>query len=222
MAKEIKYPRTWHLPWSPGIHDDDKALKDDSQFRGKRVIMSKKMDGENTTAYSDGHVHARSIDSRGGEDRAWVKQFLVNNVCFNLPDGWRVCGENMWAEHSIHYENLPSYFLGFSLWNERNVCLSWDETMEYFALLGVTPVEVLYDGLYDDLVSFDSGRLAKIRQIERSLDPAKEEGYVIRVADSFTFSQFKSSIAKYVRAGHVQTTKHWRAGRAFTPNGLKS
>lgn len=211
MPKEIKYPRTWHLPWSPGAHDDDKALKDCSQFEGKRVIITKKKDGENTSGYSDGHVHARSIDSKGGEDRAWVKKFLVENVCFNLPEGWRICGENLWAEHSIHYDNLKSYFYGFSLWNERNVCLSWDETMEYFELLGVTPVEVIYDGIWDE---------ALVKKMAASLDTTKEEGLVVRVSDSFKYSEFKSSIAKWVREGHVQTAKHWRAGRAFTPNGL--
>lgn len=221
----VKYGRTWHLPWSPGAHDDDKTLNDASQFYGKRVIISKKMDGENTSAYSDGHVHARSIDSKGGEDRAWVKQFLVNNVCFNLPDGWRVCGENLWAEHSIHYYDLPSYFLGFSIWNERNVCLSWDETLEWFAMLGITPVPVLFDGLYEDLLKpFDpkyNTSCSVLYDIERKLNPERDEGYVIRVADSFKYGEFKSSVAKYVRKGHVQTTKHWRAGRTFKPNDLK-
>jgi hypothetical protein len=221
----VKYGRTFHLPWSPGAHDDDKTLNDASQFYGKRVILSKKVDGENTSGYSDGHVHARSIDSKGGEDRAWVKQFLVNNVCFNLPEGWRVCGENLWAEHSIHYYDLPSYFLGFSIWNERNMCLSWDETLEWFAMLDITPVPILFDGMYEDLLKpFDpkySTSCSVLRDIERKLDPERDEGYVIRVADSFTYGQFKNSVAKYVRAGHVQTTKHWRAGRSFTPNGLK-
>lgn len=216
----VKYGRTFHLPWSPGAHDDDKTLNDASQFYGKRVIITKKMDGENTSGYSDGHVHARSIDSKGGEDRAWTKQFLVNNVCFNLPTGWRVCGENLWAEHSIHYYNLPSYFLGFSIWNERNVCLSWDETLEYFQLLGITSVPVLYDGMYEDLVNGHPGKLPKIREIERKLNPEYDEGYVIRIANEFKYGDFKSSIAKFVRAGHVQTTKHWRAGRQFTPNEL--
>lgn len=208
-----KYGRTFHLPWSPGAHDDDKTLNDASQFCGKRVIITKKMDGENTSAYSDGHVHARSIDSKGGEDRAWVKQFLVNNVCFNLPEGWRVCGENLWAEHSIHYYDLPSYFMGFSIWDERNICLSWDETLEYFKLLGITPVPVLYDGLWEDLVDHNSGKVAKIHEIERSMDFKQDEGYVIRVADSFKYSDFKSSIAKFVRVGHVQSSHHWRHKR---------
>jgi len=207
----VKYERTFHLPHSPGIHDDDKALKDCSQFEGKRVIITKKMDGENTSAYSDGHVHARSIDSRGGEDRAWVKKFLIENVCFNLPAGWRVCGENLWAEHSIHYDDLQSYFLGFSIWTEMNECLSWDETLEYFQLLDITPVPVLYDGIFS---------MEVLKKIEAELNWDTDEGYVIRVADGFKYGEFRKSVAKYVRKGHVQTTKHWRAGRAFTPNGL--
>jgi hypothetical protein len=208
----VKYGRTFHLPWSPGAHDDDKTLSSISHFHDRRVVVTRKMDGENTTAYWNGHVHARSIDSKGGEDRAWVKQFLVNNVCFNLPEGWRVCGENLWAEHSIHYDNLPSYFLGFSIWNELNECLPWDQTLEWFELLGITPVEVLYDGPFDLLL---------IRRVEPFMNWESDEGYVIRVADAFGYGQFKNSVAKYVRAGHVQTTKHWRAGRHFTPNGLK-
>ena len=208
-----KYGRTFHLPHSPGIHDDDKALKDFSNFEGKRVVITAKMDGENTTCYSDGHVHARSIDSRGGEDRAWVKKFLIENVCFNLPEGWRVCGENVWAEHSIHYEGLPSYFLGFSIWNERNECLSWEDTLLWFKLLDITPVETLAPA--GILFSEDL-----LKTVERKLDWEKDEGYVIRIADGFKYGEFKSSIAKYVRAGHVQTTTHWRAGRAFTSNEL--
>lgn len=207
-----KYGRTFHLPHSPGIHDDDKALRSYEQFEGRDVVITLKMDGENTTCYSDGHIHARSIDSRGGEDRAWVKKFLSENVCYNLPEGWRVCGENLWAEHSLRYENLESYFLGFSIWNERNVCLSWAETLEWFELLGITPVQELAHGEF---------QLDMLKWVESVLRPERDEGYVIRLADSFKYGDFKKSVAKYVRAGHVQTTKHWRAGQRFTPNALK-
>jgi len=93
-----------------------------------------------------------------------------------------------------------------------NVCLSWDDTLQYFALLGIEPVPVIYDGIWDE---------KKIRDLEKNLKWDKDEGYVIRLADAFTYREFKTSIAKYVRKGHVQTTKHWRAGRAFTPNELK-
>ena len=206
----VKYGRTFHLPFSPGLHDDDKALRDCSQFEGKRVIISKKMDGENTTMYRD-HIHARSIDSRGGEDRAWVKQFW-STISYEIPENWRICGENLWAEHSLSYVGLKSFFYGFSMWNERNICLSWDETLIYFELLGITPVETVFDGIWDEKA---------VRKLMEAEDYTKNEGFVVRVADAFSYGQFKSSIAKYVRAGHVNSSKHWRAGRQFIQNGLK-
>lgn len=196
-----KYPRTFHLPWSPGRTTDDKVLTSIAHFEGKRVIASIKMDGENCTAYSDGHVHARSIDSAGGTDRAWVKTFLNQNVCFNLPSGWRICGENLWARHSIAYDELESFFLGFSLWTEENICLSWDETIEFFKDLNVKPVKVIHDGIFDEEV---------LRNLHKTLDPSKDEGYVVRLADSFAYEDFGKSVAKFVRANHVQTDKHWR------------
>jgi hypothetical protein len=204
----VKYPRTNHLPWSPGVNDDDRVLTSLDAFVGRRVIVTEKLDGENTTLYRD-HIHARSIDSRGGEDRAWVKQFW-STIAHDLPEGWRICGENLWAEHSIHYDNLKSYFYGFSIWNERNECLSWDDTLDWFSIFGIAHVPVMHDGPWDERA---------IRNWEQ-LPWDKHEGYVVRVADSFTYAQFKNSIAKYVRKGHVQTSKHWRAGRAFTPNEL--
>ena len=210
FTNRVKYPRTNHLPWSPGVTDDDRIMSDLSPFIGKRVIATKKMDGENTNMYSDG-IHARSLDSKGGVDRDWVKRYW-STFAHEIPENWRICGENLWAEHSIHYNDLPSYFLGFSVWNEFNVCLGWEDTLEYFNLLGITPVPVIYDGIWDEKL---------IRDIDKTLNWGTDEGYVVRIADSFTYGQFKNSIAKYVRKGHVQTTKHWRAGRQFIPNGIK-
>jgi RNA ligase len=211
FTSRVKYPRTNHLPWSPGVNDDDRVMSDLSYFVGKRVIVTRKMDGENTTMYSD-HIHARSIDSRGGEDRAWVKQFWAS-MAHDIPENWRICGENLWAEHSIHYDDLPSFFMGFSVWDERNICLSWDDTLQYFELFGIHSVPLIYDGIWDE---------SKIRLLEKQLNWDSDEGYVVRLAESFNYGDFKRSIAKYVRKGHVQTTKHWRAGRAFTPNKLIS
>ena len=205
-----KYPSTPHLPWSPGVSRDDSILKDLSHFVGKRVIASKKMDGETTTGYSNGHVHARSIDSRGGEDRAWVKSMFAN-IAHNMPENWRICGENLWAKHSIYYDSLPSYFMGFSIWNEDNVCLSWDDTVQYFQLLGIESVPVIYDGVWDEVF---------FRCIHNMLDPEKDEGFVVRLADSYHYDDFARSIAKFVREGHVQTDKHWRHQK-IVPNGLK-
>jgi hypothetical protein len=60
--KLTKYPRTFHLPFSLAVSSDDKLLQSLDSFVGNRVIVTEKMDGENTSLYSDGTTHARSID----------------------------------------------------------------------------------------------------------------------------------------------------------------
>ena len=107
----IKYPRTYHLPWSENITDDDRIIKSLDKFKEGRIIITEKMDGENTTMYCD-YIHARSVDGRHHPSRNYVKQFR-SSISHEIPEGWRVCGENLYAVHSIRYEDLSHYFQGF-------------------------------------------------------------------------------------------------------------
>lgn len=154
------------------------------------------MDGENTSMYRD-RVHARSIDSKAHSSRNWVKN-LWNEIRYDIPTGWRICGENLYAKHSIGYKDLKSYFYGFSIWNEENICLSWDNTVEWLELLGIVSVPVLYRGIFDE---------EKLRQL--SVDKEKQEGYVVRFSNSFRYEDFSKSVAKFVRFNHVTTSKYW-------------
>lgn len=211
FAPWVKYPRTHHLPWSEGLQDDDRVIPTLSELIGQEVVVTEKMDGENTTLYRD-HMHARSVDGSSHPSRAWVKNIWAG-FASDIPEGWRVCGENMYAKHSIGYDHLPSYFLGFSIWNERNECLSWDDTQEWFDLLGIESVPVLYRGVFDE------------KTIRALWDPARSnecEGYVVRRADAISYGAFRTQMGKFVRKGHVQTTKHWRHGQPIIPNGLVS
>jgi len=206
----VKYPRTYHLPWSDGCNDDDKTLESVDPFIGKEVVVSEKYDGENTSMYSD-CIHARSVDGRNHPSRGWVKNFW-STFAHDIPEGWRICGENVYAEHSIHYENLETYFYGFSVWNDRNICLSWNQTLEWFELLGIISVPVLYRGMFD---------VDKIKSVYKHSNWDKMEGYVVRIADCFGYGDFSNNVAKYVRKGHIQTTKHWMHGQEIKANSLK-
>lgn len=209
FTQYVKYPRTFHLPWSPGIHDDDRMHSTTDQWKDKDVIVGIKMDGENTSVYNN-YVHARSVDSPNHASRNWVKNF-ASTFQFDIPEGWRVCGENMFATHSIHYDDLTSYFIGFGVWNDRNECLGWDETLEWFDLLGIEPNRVIYEGPYDEDL---------IRGIHNQLDFEKDEGYVMRTRDGFSYGDYRKYVGKYVRQGHVQTVKHWMHGQPIIPNKL--
>jgi hypothetical protein len=210
FTNRVKHPRTHHAPWSQGIHSDDRVIQSMDAFRGQRVIVSTKMDGEQTSLYRD-FTHARSVDGGHHASRDWVKNFW-SRFAADIPYDWRVCGENLYAVHSITYSALPTYFMGFGVWNAFNQCLPWDETLEWFDMLGIKAVPVLYDGEYDE---------AKIRAcVDFSKDWAAVEGYVIRLARGFEHREFRNCVAKVVRANHVQTTQHWSRGQRIVRNGL--
>ena len=78
FCKYVKYPRTWHLPWSHKVHRNDMQLSDASHFEGKQVVVTIKMDGENTTMYND-YLHARSVDSGNHPSRGWAKSIHAAN-----------------------------------------------------------------------------------------------------------------------------------------------
>lgn len=215
MSDLYKYPRSNHLPWSPGATSDDKVLHDTSCFEfepgiGKTVIITEKRDGECTTLYPD-HYHARSLDSNNHESRNWVKG-LWGSIKHEIPDNWRICGENIFAKHSVGYDDLETYFEVFSIWNEKNICLSWQETVEYCGIFGLRTVPVLFEGIYDEKF---------VREFHKSLDLTKQEGYVVRNAGEFAYEDFGTNLAKWVRKGHVQTDKHWMLNK-ITPNKLKN
>lgn len=203
MITKYKYPRTFHLPFSLCISSDDKRLSDDNHFIGKYIVMTEKMDGENTTVYPNNSCHARSLDGYGKPWQTWMMK-NVQSWAYNLPETFRVCGECIYAQHSIKYNltNEYQYFQVFGIWDGQK-CLSWIDTVTWCYLLGLQPVPVIYHGIYDkDLVMDAFKRYSKKENREI-------EGFVIRLADEFLFEDFGRSVAKYVRKDHVITDDHW-------------
>ena len=218
FTNRVKYPRTFHLPWSPGMNRDDRQMTDAGVFEDERVMICEKLDGENTTMHPD-LVHARSLHTDSHPTRSWVKDLWAQKG-YNIPQDWRVCGENMYGKHAIHYTNtngnaLDTYFYMFSIWDDRNMCLSWDDTAEWAELLGFTLVPVLYDGIWD---------MEVIEKLNKQMEnnPGTIEGYVVRLAREYHYSEFRNVCGKYVRKDHVQNNHgHW-ASQKVIKNELKA
>lgn len=205
---KIKFPRTYHLPWSEEVHGDDKVLKSTVQFEGHRVVVTEKRDGECTSMYRDGTVHARSIDGTGYPWQSQIKA-MWRERCLDLPEGWRVVGENLYARHSIGYSNLKAWIEVFAIFDQDNFVLSWDSMVEWCSLLGLDPVPVLWRGQWNE---------KKVRSFHETLDLNRQEGYVLRVVNQFHFESWKHFVGKWVRKGHVQTDTHWT--KSWVANSL--
>ena len=193
-----KYPRTYHLPFSETITEDDKRLKDTKQFQNMNVVITEKMDGENTTIYNN-YYHARSLDSKHRDYHSYLLSNILPRIQYLISDDMHICGEYLYAEHSIHYDNLKDYFLMFSVWN-KDTCLSWTDTKEWAELLGLKLVPELYIGKYDE---------EKVKKIAKEVVERGGEGIVVRNVERFKYNDFSKNVAKYVRKKHVQTDTHW-------------
>jgi len=204
FTKFIKYPKTSHLPWSPGITKQDRVMKPTEvkkNFEGREIIITEKLDGENTTLYPN-YLHARSIDGRNHVSRSWIKN-LHAKIKYDIPDGWRICGENLYAKHTIPYINLSSYFMVFAIFNEKNTCLNFLETVEYCKLIGLNCIQPKF------IMEYNEKFIKENCYSGKSMYGGEQEGYVVRLSSEIPFSNYKNGIAKYVRINHVQTNHNW-------------
>lgn len=205
-----KYPRTYHVPWSPGTTSDDKKLSGDwfDNYRGKEIIITEKLDGENN-AINHYDVFARS---HGAPTRSpWTRNIWDNDgILWQIKDKIGetevVYGENLFGEHSIKYNKLTNYWHIFAVTN-GDIWYSWDDVRTVADILKQPHVPILWRGiLYEEN---DLKRLIDKFMSEPSTYGVEKEGCVIRVVDEFPFDDFSKYVCKWVRPNHVQTGEHW-------------
>ena len=212
-----KYPKTPALPYSKHTSVDDEWHNSIKMFDNKEVIISNKYDGEATTLYSD-KIHARSIDSMHlfarHPSRTWVKA-LHAQIKHKIPPHLRICGENVYAYHSVFYPALPTYFFVYGVFdNSKNLALAWDDVVEIAKDLDLMTVHVLYRGIWDE-------KVAKQLWPFSLYGEAEAEGYVVRCAHAFPEREFHDNIAKFVRPNHcAKDAEHWLT-RPVVPNRLR-
>jgi hypothetical protein len=211
-GERVKYPRTPHLPWSGGIEPDDTVLPAlDGLRAAAEVVVTEKLDGECTTIGPGGWTHARSLDSGPHPSRSYVRA-LAGRIGHEIPPGYRICGENLYAVHSIAYQALADHFQVFNVWAGAT-CLSWDDTETLCGALDLVVVPVLYRGPLPDRAELDRSWAAGTAGCE-------SEGYVVRDAGAFPRAEFGARVGKYVRPHHVRTTEHW-LNQELRVNGLR-
>ena len=128
----FKFPTTPHLTFfGKGTVRDDKVFTENERdaFLDHELIVEEKIDGANVGISFDnsGEVH---VQNRGsfllrpyqGQWKKLDEWLLLNLDCFSdvLQDQYILFGEWCFARHSVRYENLPSWFLGFDIYDKGN------------------------------------------------------------------------------------------------------
>jgi hypothetical protein len=203
-----KYPRTYHLPFSPGCTSDDKRLKNVYSFLNMPVIVTEKIDGSNVCMTSEA-VFARSHVGPPTHSSFDLAKQLHSMIKTEIPQGVSIFGEYAFAKHSIEYNSLPGYFMVFGVRDDTNgFWFSWYGVEEMVIALGIPTVPVLFSGNFKtekELVNQINLEMSTVSTV----GAPEKEGVVVRRIDAFSCEKFSESVTKYVRANHVQTDEHW-------------
>lgn len=223
MSLSRKYGRTFHYPFSPGTTSDDRINHQywEDMTAIKKVVHTEKLDGENTCLNQYG-VFARSHAAPTRHPWAnYLKErwHLIKNDLGDLE----IFGENLYATHSIRYENLAHHFYVFGV-RVLDQWLSWEEVQFYAALLDfpTVPEWRIVEPLGQSV--FEKTALAIVTQPSKfdSFDvhtqaPCRMEGIVSRNIAAYAVNDFKKNVFKYVRKDHVKTDEHWTRNWKRTP-----
>jgi RNA ligase len=182
-----EYPRTYHLPDSPGAAASDPIQRDLSWLDGE-LVVTEKLDGGNLIFTRDA-MHGRSPEEWDRPAKA-----LWAMTAYRIPDHWRVCGASMWVRRSIAYRDLPGVFIVFGIWDETDTLLGWDDTVDWAERLELPVVPVLYRG-----ASLSAARSAWARRC----DSATSAGFVVRSAGRIRAAEFSRELLQWVRPNHV-------------------
>jgi hypothetical protein len=201
--KTDKYGRTYHLPFSRGVTNDDRVCWDWEAVLSEELVLTEKLDGENTCLKAAG-VYARShaaVTHNPWAKNAWTIWERIGHQLQELE----IFGENLYGIHSIVYERLPTHFFVFAI-RDGTRWLSWDEVVFYAECLDLYTVPLRERG------HFSAASLqAAIPTImtDGSAFGKDCEGIVLRPSASFSTDDFSHQVLKYVRKDHVKTDEHW-------------
>ena len=220
----FKFPSTPHLATLPGVEiRDDKVLtaNERSAFLTRELTVEEKVDGANLGISFDSSGNVRA-QNRGGylelpgsgqwrPLRDWLR--LRMDALFNtLIDRYILFGEWCYARHSVCYNDLPDWFLGFDMYDKQSArFLSVTRRDALCRKIGVAQVPTVARG------RFALEELVRILA-ESALAGHPVEGIYLR-SDT---GQWLVQRAKIVYPGFLQSLNtHW-SRTALVPNRLAS
>ncbi|WNB75900.1 RNA ligase family protein [Methylomonas koyamae] len=219
----FKFPSTPHLAIYGNTEvRGDKVMSEAerTEFLQHELIVEEKVDGANLGISFDheGNIRAQSRGSYlhipySGQWKKlaeWLRP-RVDELFEQLTDKYILYGEWCYAQHSITYDSLPDWFLGFDVFDKNTEkFFSSPRRNEMFNALGIYQVPLIQRG-YFTLAELES----LVSRSQLSSHPA--EGIYLR----FDQGDWLEQRAKLVRSNFIQEIeKHWSRS-TIKPNRLK-
>lgn len=220
----FKFPSTPHLATLEGVEvRGDKVLSEAerSDFLRLELVVEEKVDGANLgiSFDSDGNL---LLQNRGSYltlpyTGQWKRldQWLnpkISTIFEAITDRHILFGEWCYAQHSVFYNRLPDWFLGFDLYDKQTEkFLSADRRDQLFKQMIIHRVPQLGHGAYS---------FSEVEQLlaQSRISDELSEGLYFRIDQN----GWLLKRAKLVRASFIQSVEeHWSRS-AIKPNRLDS
>ena len=223
MDEFFKFPSTPHLAVLGGRdvrYDKVMSRAEREEFLRHELVVEEKMDGANLgiSFDSQGELRAQNrgsfIELPGAGQWRLLGDWLAPRMDLlfeHLTDRYILFGEWCYARHSVGYDLLPDWFLGFDVYDvEAQRFLSTTRRDAFFDKLGVVKVPEIARG------RFTLAELTRMLRTSRCGNEPAEGLYLRRDEGDWLFAR-----AKLVRPEFIQAIEeHWtRSG--IQPNRLK-
>ena len=202
MAQRQRYPRTPHLPFSPGGTEDDERLSSIAHLINVEIVILEKMDGA-CWVEERGHCHARNPHITSKNPIFDPAKAHWANTRWSIEENERFCGEWLFFQHSIAYDSLPGWYLVFNIQDrETKEWYEWDLVEMRCEESKLPTVPVLWRGTVENEQELET--IINDLMTENSSHGQSREGVVVRLARGFHDTEWTTAIAKWVRKSHIQ------------------
>ena len=201
-----KYPRKPYWPYSPALPRDGDELADPARFVDCQIVVTEKLDGSNTLLHR-AEVYARSVSAPA--TAKWLAMVRKHHAWKVTDANVFLYGEEIYGVHSIEYDPVPEdeTFYAFALRFGNGSFGSFQTMVDYAQERSIPVVPILFEGTFPTVRQVRD--FVSRAHMEPSALGGAREGVVIRLADGFPADDFKHSVCKSVRVGHVQSDEHW-------------
>lgn len=210
----IKFPRTRHLANIGGASREDLLLEQSeiNYFLASELYIEEKIDGANMGISIDpstytikfqnrSHYVTSSYAAQFKKLDAWKDAHQTELFDILEPGVHILYGEWVYSKHSIHYNNLPGYFIAFDLFDiPTGKFASRNKLEELLAKTSIPLIRLVTKGKFKSM-----DQIVKLVDSKSAYYDGKLEGIYIRVCDEFNTLKR----AKIVRSDFICGDTHW-------------